>query len=72
MRQKGHSAEDGRMTHRRSELPSDDELTRLIERGRDREAAELASHRFALGESSESLALGVTESGGDEPVDNAG
>ena len=47
MRSNGHSAEDERVPNRRSELKWDDEVTLLIERGRDREAAELASDRLA-------------------------
>jgi uncharacterized protein (TIGR03086 family) len=41
-------AEDGAMPDRRGSEPAwDTELTRLIQHGRDREAAELASHRLA-------------------------
>ena len=47
MRSHGHAAEDERVQNRRSGPEWDDEVTLLIERGRDREAAELASDRLA-------------------------
>ena len=72
MRSNGHPAEDDLMPNPRSEPPWDDELTLLIERGRDREAAELASQRLLPEESSERLDQDVTESGGDGPVEGAG
>ena len=72
MRSERPLAEDDRMPNRRSEPSWDDELTLLIERGRDREAVELASHRLPAGESSERLLHHVTEAADDGPVENAG